>query len=146
MTEEEKEKKILEKGSEIEQRRWFKEMDEVEILIVRHEWQTKGGCYYFKSAKRGRGSRILVSILQPIDSVIRTIYHEIAHHIEFRHAKNFVRERGVCHSRNFRTILRRIKEKDKEPSLKEVVRDLETYHRMGWVWNKEKTQMLRVSL
>ena len=146
MTEKEKEKRILEKGSEIESRRWFKEMDEVEISLVRGAWKRRFGCYYYKGCRGRKGSTIVVSILREIDGVIETLYHEIAHHIEFRHAKDFVRERGVCHSGNFQTILKRILRSDGNTSLKELVTDLEPYYRKGWVWNKDKTQLLRVNL
>jgi len=129
---EEKRKKVLKVGEETESRQWFKEMDSVEVFVVDGHWKTRSGTYYYKTR------RLYVAGDDSIGEIRETLLHELAHHIEWRHAEGFIRNRGVVHSRNFYTILKRIHE---NIPLREVVKDLYSYFispRGAWKWKDKK--------
>lgn len=135
----EKWKKICEIVQRIESKKWAKEMDNVEIVVVNRKWTSKCGHYdYLK-----KPPRIAVSGLRTISQIERTIRHEIAHHIEHRHVKGFIRYRGISHSTNFRIIFRRLLN-GHNSSLKELTNKLCGYprNRAGWEWNKTKTKFV----
>ena len=123
---------------EIRAKKWAQEMDDVEILIVNKTWRTQVGCYSWKTRK------IFVSGNRDFAKIKRTILHELAHHIEYRHAQGFIRYKGVCHSTNFHTILAFITFNNANFSLKEITDKLYDYprSRQGWVWNEAKTRLM----
>jgi len=137
----EKWKEVCKVVQRIKSKKWAEEMDDVKILVVNKSWESKYGQYnYMKKLPQ-----IIVSGLIAVSQIERTIYHEIAHHIEFRHARGFIRHRGVCHSRNFHTIFRRLLN-GHNSSLKEIIDKLCSYprNRTGWEWNETKTKLVYI--
>jgi len=140
---EEKWKKVCEVVQQIESKKWAKEMDDVKIVVVNRKWRTKLGQYEYMK----KPPRIAVSGLRTTSQIETTIRHEIAHHIEFRHAKGFIRYKGVIHSTNFHIIFRRLRN-GHNSSLKEITNKLCSYprNRVGWEWNKTKTKFVFINI
>ncbi len=136
----EKWNKVCKIVQRIKSKKWAQEMDDVEIVVVDKSWVSKVGYYDY----RKRPPRIVVSGLRTVPKIEKTIYHELAHHIEYRHALGFIRYRRVCHSANFYTIFKRLLLIDENFSLKEIIDKLYSYSsdRAGWVWDATKTCLL----
>lgn len=132
------EKQLVRFGKELENRKWFKEMDHLEILVLRDKrWESKKGFYDFESKTAYIGGAS-----DNLKAIKKTILHEVAHHIEYRHAEDFIREKGRMHGVNFKLILERIEE---DISLKDVLKGLVKYRgRRGWKWNSDKTKFVRI--
>jgi len=127
----------------IKNKKWAKEMDDVKIVVVNRKWRSKLGQYDYMK----KPPRIAVSGLRTVLQIERTIYHEIAHHIEHGHVKGFIRYRGVIHSTNFHIIFRRLLN-GHNSSLKEIIDKLCSYprNRSGWEWNKTKTKFVFINM
>ena len=129
MTEEIKEQ-LKKEGKKIAKKSWFQEMEPVQIKIVDRKWKTKRGWYDWKK------KICYVSGCQSVKDIIETVYHELAHHIEYQHTPNFFRKRGVMHSLNFKIIYHRLYS---NIPLKKVIEGLHPYiHSRGWRWRDEK--------
>ncbi|RLC37013.1 hypothetical protein DRH29_03270 [candidate division Kazan bacterium] len=133
MTENVKEQ-LKKEGEKIARKSWFQEMEPVQIKIVDRKWKTKRGWYEW------RKKVCYISGRQPIKDIIETVYHELAHHVEYQHAPNFFRRKGVMHSRNFKIIYYRL---HSNIPLQKVIEGLYPYeHSRGWKWkDKKKTDM-----
>jgi len=131
---EEKWKKVCEVVQQIESKKWAEEMDDVNIVVVDKSWESKYGQYNYMK----KPPQIIASGMRTVSQIERTIYHEIGHHIEFRHAKGFIRYKGVIHSTNFHIIFRRLLN-GYNSSLKELTNKLCSYprNRTGWEWSDE---------
>ena len=129
--------KIREIVQQIEKKKWAQEMDDVEMLIVNKTWKSRGGYYM------GKTRQVFISGNKDLAGIKRTILHELAHHIEYRHAKGFIRYKGVCHSRNFHIIFRCLLS-NYNYSLREIIDKLYSYPERGrgWKWNKAKTDFV----
>lgn len=134
LVEGELDKAVSEEMRKITYRKWFQEMDPVLLKIVDKGWSNKSGWYNWRK-------RICyVSKHLTKDGIIEMVYHELSHHIEFRHAPGFFRRKGVMHSRNFWTIFERLQS---DISLSEVIKGLHPYvHCHGWTWNEDKTDLI----
>lgn len=133
----EKWNKICEIVQQIEEKKWAREMDDVEMLIINKKWKSRAGYYI------GKTRQIFISGNRDLAGTKRTILHELAHHIEYRHAKGFIRYKGVCHSRNFHIIFRCLLN-GHNYSLRGIIDKLYNYseHRSGWKWNETKTDLV----
>ena len=124
-------KQLLKKeGHKIAAKKWFQEMEPVQIKIVDRKWKSKRGWYDWEK------KICYISGCQSVKDIIETVYHELAHHIEYQHAPRFFRNKGVMHSRNFKIIYYRLYG---NVSLKKVIENLYPYeHSWGWKWKDEK--------
>lgn len=110
---------IAELMKEIRERKWYKEMMPVKWKIV----DGKTAFYHFKI------NRIDIPISRMNEN---TILHELAHHIEYKHVRGFIRYRGVMHGKNFWTILARL---PLRVNLSEITTKLRSYPKApGWQW------------
>jgi len=121
---------LKEEEHKIAVKKWFQEMKPVQIKIVDRKWKSKRGWYDWEK------KICYISGCQSVKDIIETVYHELAHHIEFQHAPCFFRNKGVVHSINFKIILSKL---HRSIPLKKVVEDLYPYkHSRGWKWKDEK--------
>lgn len=119
---------------QITQRKWFKEMDKVEIKAIPH------GCY--RGTYDPKKVIIFVDATLPIKQIARTVLHEAAHHIQYRHLKTFIRYKGVCHDDNFWTIFARLA---LDISLRQVLTELRPYpYAPGWTFNTVSNEYEKV--
>ena len=120
----------------VKDRQWFKDMDKVKVK------PTLGVSSYY-GLYDPKKQLITIDVDRPVKGVTKTYLHELAHHIQYRHLKTFIRYKGIIHDRNFYTILSRL---DLDCPLNAVLCNMEPYPEcyQGWKWIKETSSYQRV--